>query len=224
MNSLFRVFLAGLLAALPLALTVFILGWSLDLINQYLGPGSDFGRFLISLGLGVSTTASYLIGIGVIITSIYLLGTLVESRIGAWMAALFDRLIRRTPLVSTVYDMSSRVVSIIGSKDSEANLKNMKPVWCFFGGKPGAAVLALMPTSRPVVIDDTAYLGVLIPSAPVPFGGALVYVPDTWVEPAPGHVDDLISVYVSMGITPPGTHETNTPPTPKQAQEPSLGD
>ena len=165
MNRLLRIFLSGLLAALPMALTVFIIGWLLALINQYLGPSSEFGRFLISLGLGVSTTASYLIGLAVIIAAIYLLGTLVESRIGAWIAALFDRQIRRMPLISNVYDLSSRVVSVVGSKDGDANLKNMKPVWCFFGGKPGAAVLALMPTAKPVVLEDTAYLGVLIPSA-----------------------------------------------------------
>ncbi len=203
MNRFLRVFLSGVLAALPLALTIFVFGWSLGLINQYLGPGSEFGRFLISLGLGVSTTASYVIGLAIILAALYLLGTLVESRIGGWLAALLDRQLRRMPLISTVYDLSSRVVSVVGSKDGDANLKNMKPVWCFFGGKPGAAVLALMPTSRPVVLGDTTYLGVLVPSAPVPFGGALIYVPDTWVEPAPGYVDDLISVYVSMGITPP---------------------
>ncbi len=203
MNRLFRVFLSGLLAALPLALTVFIVGWSLTLINEYLGPGSQFGQFLISLGLGVSTTASYIIGLVIIFVLIYLLGTLIESRIGVWIAALFDRLVRRTPLISNIYDLSSRVVSVVSSKDSDSNLANMKPVWCFFGGKPGAAVLALMPTSRPMVHGDTNYIGVLIPSAPVPFGGALIYVPEAWVEPAPGHLDDLISVYVSMGVTPP---------------------
>jgi len=212
MNRLLRVFLTGLLAALPLALTTFIVGWALVVVNQYLGPGSGFGRFLISLGLGVSTSASYLIGLAAIVIAVYLLGMLVESRLGAWAAALFDRWIRRTPLVSTIYDLSSRVVSIVGSKDGDANLKNMKPVWCFFGGKPGAAVLALMPTARPVVLDDTAYLAVLIPSAPVPFGGALIYVPEAWVEPAPGYVDDLISVYVSMGITPPKTEGSSAGP------------
>lgn len=203
MNRILRVFLAGLLAALPLALTLIVLGWSLALINDYLGPGSQFGRFLISLGLGVSTTASYLIGLAAIITATYLLGVLVESRLGSWAAAAVDRLIRRTPLISTIYDLASRVVSVVGSKDSESNLKNMRPVWCFFGGKPGAAVLALMPTARPLALGDQDYVGVLVPSAPVPFGGALIYVPYEWVEPAAGHVDDLISVYVSMGITPP---------------------
>ena len=43
----------------------------------------------------------------------------------------------------------------------------------------------------------------LIPSAPVPFGGALVYVPAEWVKPAQGGVERMMNVYVSMGVTPP---------------------
>ncbi len=84
-----------------------------------------------------------------------------------------------------------------------ANLKSMTPVWCFFGGEPSAAVLALLPSPMPVLIGAKEYLGVLVPSAPVPLGGALVYVPREWVKPAEGGVDDLMSVYVSMGVTPP---------------------
>ncbi len=80
----------------------------------------------------------------------------------------------------------------------------MSPAWCYFGGKPGAAVLALLPSKTPISLGGENYLGVLIPSAPVPFGGALVYVPAAWIEPAEGGIDELMSVYVSMGITPPG--------------------
>jgi uncharacterized membrane protein len=67
----------------------------------------------------------------------------------------------------------------------------------------GAAVLALAPSSEPIQIDDKHYLAVLVPTAPVPFGGALIYVPAKWVRPAAIGVDRLIAVYVSMGITPP---------------------
>ena len=78
----------------------------------------------------------------------------------------------------------------------------MSPVWCFFGGK-GAAVLALAPSAQPIEIDGRNYLAVLIPTAPVPFGGALLYVPAEWVRPADIGVDALTGIYVSMGITPP---------------------
>jgi len=205
MSRVGRIFLAGLLAALPLLLTIFVVGWLLSLLNRYLGPSSSFGRLLGSLGFGVgaSELASYLIGLGAIAAAIYALGLAVHSRLGAWVAALFDRLIRRIPLVSHVYDLSSRFVSIVDTKNGDS-LKSMSPAWCYFGGKPGAAVLALLPAKNPIRLGDEDYLGVLIPSAPVPFGGALIYVPTTWIEPAEGGIDELMSVYVSMGITPPG--------------------
>ena len=44
-----------------------------------------------------------------------------------------------------------------------------------------------------------------IPTAPVPFGGALIYVPVDWVRPANIGVDKLTEIYVSMGITAPPT-------------------
>ncbi len=204
MGKIGRIFFAGLLAALPLLLTIFITGWLLTLINQYLGRSSAFGRFLSSLGFGVGTSelVPYLIGLALIAGAIYALGLLVHSRLGAWIAALFDSLIRRVPLVSNVYDLSSRFVSIVDTKNGDS-LKSMSPAWCFFGGKPGAAVLALLPSKTPIRIGADDYLAVLIPSAPVPFGGALVYVPAAWIEPAEGGIDELMSVYVSMGITPP---------------------
>jgi uncharacterized membrane protein len=205
MSYIGRIFLAGLLAALPLMLTIFVTGWLLALVYQYLGPTSAFGRFLTSLGLGVgaSEMAPYLIGLAAIVGAIFGLGLLVHSRLGSWIATLFDRLIRRIPLISNVYDLSSRFVSIVDSSKGDS-LKNMSPAWCFFGGKPGAAVLALLPSKTPISLGGEDYLGVLIPSAPVPFGGALLYVPAAWIEHAEGGIDELMSVYVSMGITPPG--------------------
>lgn len=76
-------------------------------------------------------------------------------------------------------------------------------MWCFFGGEGGAAVLGLMPSPDPVKIGEHDYVGLLVPSAPVPFGGALIYVPADWVKPADGGVERLMNVYVSMGVTPP---------------------
>jgi uncharacterized membrane protein len=205
MNRIGGIFLTGLIAALPLLLTLAVTAWLLSIVNQYLGPSSAFGRFLGSLGLGTgaSELTSYLIGLGIIAAAIYALGLLVHSRLGGWVADIFDRLIRRVPLISNVYDLSSRFVSIVDTKNGDS-LKGMSPAWCFFGGKPGAAVLALLPSKTPIRLGNEEYLGVLIPSAPVPFGGALVYVPAAWIEPAEGGIDELMTVYVSMGITPPG--------------------
>ena len=91
---------------------------------------------------------------------------------------------------------------IVDRKDGDG-LQSMRPVWCFFGGEGSAAVLALCPLPNPIMIGGEPYTAVLVPSAPVPVGGALIYVPTKWVKPADIGVELLTSVYVSMGMTPP---------------------
>ncbi len=204
MSRITRIFLTGLLALLPLILTIVVVGWAVSFLNSYVGPGSWFGQQLAALGLsiGASSFAPYLIGVLLLIAAVAVLGLLLESRIGDWLSDILDRVVRRIPIVSNVYDMSKRFTSIVDTKDG-GDLKNMSAVWCFFGGESGAAVLALMPSSQPIMFGNESYVGILIPSAPIPVGGALIYVPQSWIKPAEGGVDELMSIYVSMGVTTP---------------------
>jgi uncharacterized membrane protein len=208
LGRILRTFLAGVLALLPIAVTVFVTAWVASLIAGYAGPDSFVGRLIIGLGASVgldispSSTAAYLLGLAIILGAIFLLGLLVESGLRSFILNSLDWLIMRIPLISNIYDLSKRFVSLVDRGD-QGDLKSMRPVWCFFGGEGGAAVLGLMPSPEPVVIGEYSYLGLLVPSAPVPFGGALIYVPSDWVKPAEGGVERLMNVYVSMGVTPP---------------------
>jgi uncharacterized membrane protein len=203
-GRIIRIFLSGVLALLPIMVTVIVTAWLGSLVVSYAGPGSFLGNLIASLGFNLSgsTTIAYFIGLGIILTIIFVLGLLVESGLRSWISNSFDWLMSRIPLVSNVYDLSKRFVAIMDRGD-EDSLKSMSPVWCFFGGEGSAAVLALMPSHEPVEIGEHRYVPVLVPSAPVPFGGALIYVPQSWVKPAEGGVERLMNVYVSMGVTPP---------------------
>ena len=189
---------------LPILVTVIVTVWVAQLIHAYAGPDSLIGKLIVLLGLNLvsSATAAYLLGFLIILASIFALGLIVESRLRPLVQGGLDWLMMRIPLVSNVYDLSKRFVAIV-DRGGEDNFKSMRPVWCFFGGDSGAAVLGLMPSPEPVVIGEHNYLALLVPSAPVPFGGALIYVPAEWVKPAEGGVERLMNVYVSMGVTPP---------------------
>lgn len=199
-----RIFLSGVLGVLPIAVTVAVISWVVSLLFTYAGPNSGFGRVLVSVGLTINdeSLAPYAIGLVLVIGAIFLIGLLVEHEIGGWMGAAFDGLVRRVPVVSSIYDLSKRFTSIVDTKGG-SDLKGMSPVWCFFGGEEGAAVLALLASPKPVMIGAQEYMGILVPSAPVPVGGALIYVPRSWIKPADGGVENLMNVYVSMGVTPP---------------------
>lgn len=205
MKRLFRVFLTGLIALLPIVVTVVATLWLVDYASQYLRPDSRFGQMLISIGLSfdANSPVPYAIGLLSLVTAIWVFGLIVETSIGPWIMGFFEGILHRIPIVGSIFDVVKRMVSLM-DKGGQDELENMSPAWCFFGGdKGGAAVLALLPTKEVVKIGSDEYLGILVPTAPVPIGGALIYVPAIWLEPAEGGVDHLMSVYVSMGVQPP---------------------
>jgi uncharacterized membrane protein len=196
--------MAGLLAVLPVVLTVSVIVWVARLVDQFVGPGSVVGRLLVSIGLTVVETrmVAYAIGIGVVLCTIYVLGLFTETGFQRRLQAFMDSGLRRVPLVGSVYDLAHRFVGMLDRKE-QADLQSMRPVWCFFGGEGGAAVLALLPTPEPIMLGGRQCHVVLVPTAPVPFGGGLFFVPVEWIKPASFGVEGLTSIYVSMGISAP---------------------
>ncbi len=220
MARIARIFLAGLLVLLPILVTVIVTAWVAQLLQTYAGPNSLIGRLIVLLGLNLvsSDTGAYFLGFLIILGCIFLLGLFVETRLWPLVQTGLDSLISRIPLVSNVYELSKRFVAIVDRSGNKNNLQSMRPVWCFFGGEGGAAVLGLMPSPDPVQIGEHSYVGLLVPSAPVPFGGALIYVPTDWVKPADGGVERLMNVYVSMGVTPPESMPSITDARAKKAK------
>ena len=197
-----RIFMTGLLAALPLAATILIFVWGARVLYGWVGPGSMFGGLLVSIGLGVtgSEVAGYLIGASIVVLLIFVLGLLVQTRLRGLLGDAVNTLMHRIPLARSVYDMIKKFVGLIAQRD-EAGVRSMSPVWLHFGGVGGAAVLGLLSTPEPVLVGGKPYLAVLVPTAPVPIGGGLLYVPQDWVTMAEIGVEGLTSIYVSMGVT-----------------------
>jgi uncharacterized membrane protein len=213
MIARFRTIIAGFLVLLPLVLTIAVIVWVGSFIYAYLGPDSAVGRILISIGFNFSDSpaAAYALGAVVVVGLIYLLGLGVESRLEDRVRFLIDSLMQRIPFVGNLYDVTKRFVAIMDRKEQDG-LKSMSPVWCFFGGEGGAAVLGLLPMPKPIMIGGERYHVILVPSAPVPVGGALIYVPAAWVKPANVGVETLMSIYVSMGVTSPQVVEGEREP------------
>ena len=197
-----RTFMAGLLAALPLALTIAIIVWLVEFLHRHIGPQSQFGKMLGSVGLSFvnSESTAYLIGILAALSLIYLLGLLVQTGMKNRWHALIDGLMERLPVVKTIYSALKKLLDIFETRDP-SDMKAMSTVLCHFGGKEGTAVLALLPSPKRIHMNGADYYGVLIPTAPVPFGGAILYVPVEWVETTDMTFDELLNVYMSMGAT-----------------------
>ncbi len=212
-----RVFVTGLLAALPLLSTLAVVWWAVSLVFGWLGPNSGIGRVLVAVGFGVtgSVFIGYLFGVAVVLLAIFALGVVVTNGLQRGLSRLIERTLQRIPVVGNIYDLARRLVGLFAQR-KDGGMNSMNAVWCHFGGPPdardadadphtatrqGVVVLALLSTPEPVLIDGRPYLGVIVPTAPVPVGGALLYVPQHWVRPASMGIEAVTSIYVSMGIT-----------------------
>ena len=105
-------------------------------------------------------------------------------------------------MLGGVYGTVRQLVGMMDAKGS-ADFKGMSVVFCIFGAENGASFLALLPTPDAFRIGDVDYHAVIIPSAPVPVTGSLLFVPASSVRPAGISVDAFMSIYVSMGVTGP---------------------
>jgi uncharacterized membrane protein len=209
LQTLLRIFATGALAALPLAATILIFAWAAGILIKWLGPDSAVGRLLVGIGLGVgaSEVVGYAMGVAIVAAAIFGLGLLVEAGLQRGFARAVNALLVRIPVVGTVYDLMKRMVGLLRAQDGKGDgMKSMSAVWCHFGGpqaEGNSVALALLGSDTPVLINGQRCLAVLIPTAPVPVGGGLLYVPEHWVSPADVGVEAVTSIYVSMGLTSP---------------------
>lgn len=199
-----RTIVTGLLAVLPILLTLFVIGWVASYVRYYLGPESWFGETLTSLGafLVVGENLAYVIGAGIVLVGLYFIGVIVQSRLRDIWNGFFNETLGRLPLIGTIYKTIVRFVQLLERRD-DVDVKSMSPVWCFFSDERKTAVLGLMPSDQPVQIEGQDYRIVMVPTAPVPFGGGLFFLPAEWVRPAAFGVEGLTNIYVSMGVTAP---------------------
>ena len=220
-KSIVTTWLAGLLALLPLTLTLALVTWIVSLLNQFAGPSTTVGQLFVAIGYPFveSPRLAYLLGTLMLIVAIYPLGLAVQLGLKRPLAKLFKLTVERIPLLGKLYGLTDRFVGLLDKKE-DADIAAMSPVWCFFGGD-GVAVLALLPNPEPLLINGRRYFAVLVPTAPIPVGGGLLYMPVEWVKPAQMGMDTFTSIYVSMGITPPPYPATATD-RPSEAVRPST--
>lgn len=199
-----RYFLAGMFAILPLAVTVAIVIWVADFVEKLIGPQTILGRQLSRLGLqfvaDARETVSYAIGWAAVLLGVFLLGVLLETGAKNFIQRVFDAVFNRVPVVASIYSTSRQVVDMLDKKD-ETDLKSMTAVFCRFGREEATYILALLVSPKRFRVDRRECHIVIVPTAPVPFGGGLFFVPVENVQQAGISVDGLMSIYVSMGAT-----------------------
>jgi uncharacterized membrane protein len=200
-----RYLIAGLLAWLPLAITVWILTWmvgALDglflwLIHAAQAVLPETLRPLLQRLAGVPFLSILVLAALMMVT-----GILVTNIFGQWVLRQWDRLMQRIPIVKSIYSsvkqVSDTLFSSSGNAFREAVLVQYPRhgAWtiAFVTGKPGGEVAGHL---------DGDWVSVYVPTTPNPTSGFFLMMPRADVVELGMSVDQALKYVISMGVVIP---------------------
>lgn len=197
MSALRKWFIAGLLVIVPLVITLGVLNWIISTLDQTLAILPETWQPDRLLGVHIP-------GFGVILTLVILLGVgcIASNFIGRKLVGWGDSLVRRIPVVRSIYSSVKQVSDTVFSDSGNAFRKAVLVQWpregvwtvAFVTGTPNGEVAALLR-------DD--YVSVFVPTTPNPTGGYFVLVRRSECIELDMSVDAALKYIVSMGVVAP---------------------
>ncbi|MDQ0589535.1 DUF502 domain-containing protein [Variovorax paradoxus] len=189
---------SGLLVIVPLFITLAVLKWIIDTLDQTLWVlPSVWQKWLYDnnvRGLGVLLTLAILLGVGAIASNF------VGKRLLGWG----DAVVRRIPVVRSIYSSVKQVSDTLFSENGNAFRTAVLVQWpregvwtiAFVTGMPGGDVVEHL--------GGGDYLSVYVPTTPNPTGGYFVMLKRSDCIELKMSVDEALKYIVSMGVVVPG--------------------
>ena len=192
-----KYFLTGLLVLVPLVITVWVLSAIISTLDQSLlfvpeawQPRSLFGRDVPGFG-AVLTLAI-----------VFLTGLLTNNLVGRYIVRLGDRIMKRIPVVSSLYGSVKQVSDTLFSSSGNAFRTPVLIPYphadsytiAFLTGVPGGDV-------KNHLVGD--YVSVYVPTTPNPTSGFFLMMERSRVKELDMTVDAALKYIVSMGVVAP---------------------
>lgn len=204
MHALRKWLLAGLLVIVPVAITVAVLRWIIQTLDQTLQilPGAWQPDRLIGV---------HIPGFGVLLTLAILLivGAIASNFVGRQLVSFGDRIVARIPVVRGIYSSVKQVSDTLFSESGNAFRTAVLVQWpradvwtiAFVTGTPGGDVTTYLRGEE--------YVSVYVPTTPNPTGGYFVMLRKSDCIELKMSVDEALKYVVSMGVVVPATAPAN---------------
>ncbi len=193
MKKIRHYFLRGLFSLLPIVATIYIVYFLFRLMDNFLGTRIEIllGRRLPGIGIAAS------------VILIFVSGFIVSNVLGGKLFRLGERLLRRVPVISRIYNAVKQVVDAFSLQG--------KPVFSQvvlieYPRKGTYAVGFLTGECKGEIQARTAarLMNVFIPTTPNPTSGMLILVPDDEISRLDMTVEEGLKLIVSAGVVVPG--------------------
>jgi len=177
-------FFTGLLVFIPIFLTLWLLYWAFDTIDNILNPWIEdiFGRSYP--GIGVAATLFLILVCGVIGSRVF----------GRNIIRFMEYQLSKVPVVRELYNGIKQILESFSRKESSSFLE---VVFIEFPRK-GTFTPALV-TSKATDESGKNVLNIYVPTAPNPTSGFLQILPEDQVIKTNMSVDDALKMVISVG-------------------------
>jgi uncharacterized membrane protein len=197
MKRLRRYLVAGILFWLPLAVTILVIRFLLQLMDEIL-------RFVPQKYLPETWLGFPIPGLGLVLTALVLLltGLLAANIVGRSAVKLWESVLVRIPIVRTIYTAVKKFSEVVFSDSGQS----FKKVLLIEYPRKGLYSLAFQTASQLQEVQaKTAedVICVFLPTTPNPTSGFIFLVPRNDVIELDMSVDDAVKMIMSLGVVVP---------------------
>ena len=191
-------FLAGMVIAAPIAITIYVLQFLISFIDNRVKP-------LLPPIIQPETYTNYAIpgfGVLVMIVALTLLGAVATNLIGRSVISAADRVMTRLPIVRNVYAAFKQLTEVLAN-NQQASYDRVVLVEY---PKLGSWCIGFVSTSAQGEIRNRLgvdYIGVFVPTTPNPTSGFLIYVRATECIELDMSVEEGAKMILSAGLIVP---------------------
>lgn len=195
-----RSLITGILLLLPLLITIWIVKFLILFITE---PFLEPAHALVSTHLPSSPSLHFLIDLllpFIVLALLFgftcLVGAFAKYFLFRFPIRAIDGIFKRTPyirrLYTTTYDLFKNFMK------SKSNLLK-RPVIIPFPNEPGRFVMGFLTSDKPLVHEDKELYSVLLPTAPHPIAGYLLFYSKEDIHCADITTEDAVRFSVSLG-------------------------
>ena len=193
-------FLTGLIVVGPVAITIYVVWWFINLVDGWVKP-------LIPKAYLPETYLPFNVpGVGLIvgIFGLMVIGALTANLFGRTIVAYGEMMLDRMPVVRGVYRLLKQIFTTIFSKSGSS----FKRVGIIEFPRKGLYALVFVSGDPPAEVKDKlgngeALMTVFMPNAPNPTTGFVIFMPAKDVTVLDMSIEDGAKMVVSAGLVAP---------------------